>query len=137
MLEDLRALAIFVGNGEAFWPLSVAASVAQAAADRGLGILGGEVYLARGRAWGNMELDWLTAPGLRDGERWDDYVKRGLEQALSALTEAQTTFSNGSADGEMGEPKCFLACQDGAGQPARLSHPAARAGSWVGSGADQ
>ena len=60
--DDLRRQAYAVGNGELFWPLSVAAAAARAIASAGHGIHGGEVYVGRGRAWGNIELEWTTEP---------------------------------------------------------------------------
>ncbi|MGW4335734.1 hypothetical protein ACWEK5_23390 [Rhodococcus koreensis] len=93
-----------------FWPLSVASSAAEAIASAGMAICGGEIYVAQGRAWGNLELEWATEPGSDGNENWVDYVKRGLAQALFALNRASALFDHGDAiDSAGSEPMCFLA----------------------------
>jgi len=100
--EDLRRRARTVGNGEMFWPLSVAPAVARALAAAGLAICGGEVYVGRGRTWGNLELEWLTEPGPQTN------VERGLAAALAALDRARDLFPYGSTE-DVAEAMCFFA----------------------------
>lgn len=107
--DDLRRQAYAVGNGELFWPLSVAAAAVEAIASAGHGIHGGEVYVGRGRAWGNIEFEWATEPARAAGETWGDYVARGRKQALAAVEQALRTLpAEAEALGSAREPMCFF-----------------------------
>jgi hypothetical protein len=119
--NHLTALAHTAGNGEVFWPLTTARTAAEAMASSGLAVFGGEVYIARGRAWGNLELEWTTDPGWLWDEAWSDYVERGLAHALTALESAATELVRfGLVPEAEREPMCFFACFTAAQYPAEL-----------------
>jgi hypothetical protein len=107
--DELRLLAYAVGNGELFWPSNIGSKVAKVIADSGLGIYGGEVYVGRGRTWGNIELEWITDPGWLPGELWADFVRRALDQALAAVEQAELLTQLPELEHER-EPMCFFAC---------------------------
>jgi hypothetical protein len=118
--DELRRQAFPVGNGELFWPVSVADIVAEAIAAAELGIWGGEVYVGRGRTWGNMDLEWTTGPGWGSEEPWPRYVRRGLDQAQRAIARTRRLTRAGElASGSERGPMCFFAFHSRADYPSR------------------
>lgn len=116
---ELHSLAYAVGNGELFWPAAVGTRVAEVIAEAGLGIYGGEVYVGRGRTWGNIELEWLTDPGWLPDEEWSDFVSRALGQAVVAIEQAEKLAHLPELQYER-EPMCFFACYTEREYPAEL-----------------
>jgi hypothetical protein len=85
--EHIREGAHVAGNGELLWPRSGAIAAATWIVSNGLGIWGGEVYAPRGPFMAMMVNEWRTEPELGADEPWTDYARRGLEQALAAITK--------------------------------------------------
>jgi len=80
------------GSGELLWPREAAASAVDWVAARGLGIIGGEVYVGLGKAKGVFNAEWQTAPQWLPAEPWESFVDRAAAQAAAAiLGEAVTT----------------------------------------------
>ena len=83
--QQLADRAHVAGNGELLWPRPEAGEAARWFAASGLAIWGGEVYTPRGPFAAVMVDEWRTDPEWRPGDDWPSYVRRGLEQALTAI----------------------------------------------------
>ncbi len=74
--------AVFVaGNGELFWPVSVAQEAAAWARLRDLAIVGGEVYSPRPPFWGTFIRAWTVEQGREADEDWETVVRRCFVRA--------------------------------------------------------
>jgi hypothetical protein len=81
----LVELADIATNGECFWPQDSAPDVARALAGQGYAIVGGEVYCRRAVGWAAYLGEWATSSPQRGDTPWEQYVTRGLADALKAI----------------------------------------------------
>ena len=82
---ELVELADIATNGECFWPGDAAPDVARALAEQGYAIVGGEVYCRHAVGWAAYLGEWATSPPQDSDAPWEQYVARGLVDALSAV----------------------------------------------------
>lgn len=97
---DLLARAFRAGNGEVAWTREDAARAAEALADAGLAILGGEVWLVGDGGWWDTRIptaegdaavhSWAPDPPIRqDCESWAEFCARTRDYTAVVLAAAE------------------------------------------------